>query len=77
MRLSMSNLINIKDFKNKVKESQDSEVTKSEGLSEEEFKVIMDKNKKNSERVASERARANNNVKRAYQLKPNDPNNKR
>lgn len=68
----MSEVINIFDRKKK-----DEAITKLPDMSEEDFKRIAEKNKKNAERVAKERANANRNVKRSHNLIENDPNNKR
>lgn len=72
-------VISLADRKNKAKEnSENADKDKpANEMTEEDFKAIEAKNKKNAERVAKERANANKGVTRSYNLKPNDPNNKR
>ena len=75
----MSEVISLADRKNKAKEkteNADKDKPANE-MTEEDFKAIEAKNKKNAERIAKERANANGSVKRSYRLTPNDPNNKR
>lgn len=72
----MSEVINLADRKNKAKEKTET-TDKLPEMTAEDFKVIEAKNKRNAERVAKERANANQGVKRSHRLQPNDPNNKR
>lgn len=72
----MSNVVNLKEFKNKPKPDE-TDTAKSDEVTETDFKDVMERNKRNAERIAKERANANNGVKRSHKLKPNDPNNKR
>lgn len=73
----MDNIVNLKEHKNKTKETKEPTLAKSDDKKEETFKDIIDKNKKNNERIVKERLNINDSVKRSYRLKPNDPNNKR
>lgn len=70
-------VISLADRKNKAKEKTENADKPDNEMTEEDFKAIQEKNKRNAERVAKERANANKGVKRSYNLKPNDPNNKR
>ena len=69
-------IINLTDRKKKPKENSDnSDKIKNEAPID--FAEQMELNRKNTERVAKERANANKEVKRSHKLKPNDPKNKR
>lgn len=71
-------VISLAERKNKAKENTETaDKDKAVEMTDEDFKAIEAKNKKNAERVAKERANANKGVTRSYNLKPNDPNNKR
>lgn len=72
----MSNIVNLHDFKNKPKEKTESD-DKPKTDSDVDFEAIAKANKAKAEKLAKERASANNSVKRSYRLNANDPNNKR
>lgn len=72
----MSNIVNLAEFKNKAKEKTEN-ADKPKDESDVDFAAIEASNKAKAERLAKERARANQSVKRSYRLNPNDPNNKR
>lgn len=69
-------VINLFERKNKAKEKTEN-TDKPETEVVNDFTSEMERNKKNAERVARERANKNKNVKHGYNLRPNDPNNKR
>lgn len=72
----MSNIVNLAEFKKKSKDDKETD-DKPKDESSPDFEAIAAMNKAKAEKLAKERAQANNSVKRSYRLNPNDPNNKR
>jgi hypothetical protein len=71
-------VISLADRKNKAKEkSENADKAKDNDDTPHDFNAEIERNKKNAERLAKERANKNNGVKRSHNLRPNDPNNKR
>ena len=71
----MSEVTNIAD-KRKAKAQAESEV-KPDEMSEADWQKLQTFNKRKQERMKKDRIKENEQVKRSYRLRKNDPNNKR
>lgn len=81
----MSEIVSLEAFKKKKEESsEDQEKQVIEAKEEEikptedfDFEAAMKANKEKADKMAKEREKNNKGVKRSYNLRPDDPNNRR
>jgi len=84
----MSDVVSLKDFRKKKEEGLLTEevVSDSKNLEKQEeetkqedfdFDAIVRANKEKADKLTKEREKNNKGVKRSYNLKPDDPNNRR
>lgn len=77
----MSEIVSLKDFKKKKETEEETKpAEESTEIKEQEdfdFEAIQKANKEKADKLARERSKNNNGVKRSYNLRPDDPNNRR
>lgn len=85
----MSEVISLKDFRKKKEEGVPVEESSSDSKNSEkqqdveekqedfDFEAIVRANKEKADKLTREREKSNKGVKRSYNLRPDDPNNRR